>query len=126
MAGYERFIALAQRMIASKGQSVTFRQITDGAGVDASKPWLPTAATTVDHAVSVVFFPANRQGREVLHLMGDTEVPTGMLLGLMAAQSFAPKLKDVIVRAGRVLTVEFIDEVAPNGDVVVYRMGLTQ
>lgn len=55
MAEYDSAIALAKRLIAKKGTSVTLRSMTPGALPDANEPWRAGANTPVDQTVKAVF-----------------------------------------------------------------------
>ena len=119
MGRYDRQIATAARLVSKYGQPVTWRRVADGAPADPLKPWKPTAATNTDVTVDMVFVPKGKNS-EFLALMKGTEVPKGELVGYMAAQSFTPTLKDLVIRDGVALSVCSIDPIAPNGDVILY------
>ncbi len=118
---YDRQVAAAKRLIAAKGQAVTWRRLVDGSPTDPSKPWLPSAATTTDTAVSIVFLPMNRLGYESLTFMRDTEVPEGAYQGLMSGDvTFTPSIKDKVIRDGVQLEILNIDTLAPNGQAIIH------
>lgn len=120
MGVYDRQIANAKRQIAEKGQSVTWRVQSNGAPVDSSKPWKPSAGTPDDKTVKIVFLPLDLQTRKFLSYLKGTEVPTGSLGGLMGAVDFEPKLKDVVIRDGKELVIRNFDLIAPNGEPILY------
>lgn len=120
MGKFDRQIATAARLIAENGQSVTWRRITDGAPPDPGKPWKPGASAFIDSTVRIVFLPEDGRGFEFLRLFGDTEVPKGKLVGLMAATSFVPTIKDSVIRAGVALAIEAINPLSPNGETILY------
>lgn len=120
MGTYDRQIATAARLIKAKGQSVTWRQVTDGSPADAGKPWIPGATANTDHTVDMVFLPEDRRDYEFLFAMSGMEVPTGKLTALMPAVGFTPSIKDVVIRDGVKYGIRTIDPLAPNGQVILY------
>ncbi len=123
MGEYDHAIATAQRLIAKKGQTVTWQVRENGVSVDAETPWKPEDAPVVEHQVSIVFLPYNRSNYEFLKMMTGTEVAVGKTYGLMGAVGFDPVLKDTIVRDGESMGVATIDVLAPNGQPVLYTIG---
>lgn len=124
MGEYDRQVATAKRLIAKKGQDVTWKSLEDGAPSDPSKPWRPSAATSTEHTVKIAFLPVDRRGDETRRYREGTAVPEGSLLGYMAQVDFTPALKDVIVRDGEELTVLNFDLIAPNGTPILYILEL--
>lgn len=122
MGVFDRQIANAIRVIQKKGQVVTWRQLSDGAPADMSKPWKPGETVETEVEVSIVFLPETQKNLEFLRLIMGTTVPTGNLTGLMAAQNFTPKVKDIVVRDGIPLGVCSVDPLAPNGDIILYSL----
>lgn len=120
MGKFDRQIATAARLIKENGQLVTWRQVTDGTPADSAEPWKPGAPTTVDNSVYIVFLPEDRRDAEFLRALAGTDIPKGKLVGLMAAQSFTPTLKDVVIRDGVTLGVRTLDPLAPNGQIILY------
>lgn len=123
MAVYARQAAAAARLIREKGQAVTWSRQVDGAPVDPAQPWKPGPASPVTATVAIVFLPEDRTNFELLRLFGDTEVPKGKLIGLMAAQAFVPTLKDKVIRDGKALGIRTLDPLAPNGEVILWTIG---
>lgn len=116
---YDSAIALAQRLIAKKGQKVTWKQVKNTA--DPSEPWKQTPTADVSKTVSICFVAvSDNQWRKLLAYLKGTEVPTGRLAGIMGAVNFTPNLKDVVVRSGKELRIESIDVLSPNGQVILY------
>lgn len=126
MGEYDRAIATAQRLIAKKGMTVTWEQQENGEAPDPSKPWRPAEAEPVEHEVSIVFLPYNRENQQFLSMMTGTEIPQGAEYGLMGAVDFTPNLNDTVVRNGVRLGIEKIDLLAPAGDPVLYTIGFKQ
>lgn len=100
--------------IEQSGQLVTWKQISK---VETSTPWLPTNGTSIDNDVYMCFATNSK-----LQYWKGTEIPVGTLIGLMGQVDFTPKMKDVVIRDGEELTVKVINTLAPNGDVVLYKV----
>lgn len=128
MAGYERQIASAKKLIARRGQVVSWRVraegTTDGGEVAGATKWRPKAVTPAepdDRSVSIVFLPITKEKYESLAAMG-VEVTTGEQMGYMGAVDFQPSKSDAVLRAGVLMPIETIDIIAPNGDAVLYEI----
>lgn len=128
MAGYERQIASAKRLIAKRGQVVSWRIRTEGtvdagevAGATKWRPKVVTPSTPDDRLVSIVFLPITKEKYESLSAMG-VELSTGAQMGYMGAVDFQPSQKDAVLRAGVLMPIETIDVIAPNGDPVLYEI----
>lgn len=117
---YEKQIATAQRLIKKFGQSVTWRILQNV--VDPAKPWNVTELPGIDKTVHICFLPTDRAGFESLGLKRPADLPTTAVLALMGAVDFAPTLKDVVIRNGQMLTIDYIDILAPNGKPILYTM----
>ena len=124
MSVFGRQLEAARRMIAKYGQSVTFRTLTDGALPDPNAPWLPGTPVNVDHAVKIAFFPNSTQNNEFLHYVQGTDVPAGTEVGYLAPSGFEPTLKDLIIRSGKTLAIKSVDRIAPNGEILLYILGI--
>ncbi len=120
MGVFDRQIKRAKEQIAKKGQAVTWRQLSNGAPADSSKPWKPSASTKNDKPVRIVFLPLDLETRKFLSYLKGTEVPAGSFAGLMAAVDFEPAIKDVVIRDGKELTVRNFDLLSPNGEKILY------
>lgn len=128
MAGYERQIASAKKLIAKRGQVVSWRiraeGTTDAGEVTGATKWRPKAVpagTPDDRPVSIVFFPITKEKFESLRAMG-VELTRGAQMGYMGAVDFEPSQKDAVLRAGVLMPIETIDVIAPNGDAVLYEI----
>jgi hypothetical protein len=119
MARFDSMIAMTKRLIEKNGQTVTWRQITNGTPPDQDKPWKPAASVNADNPVKMVFLPSDRENREFIQYLTGTTVKTGDLLAYMGQVSFAPSAKDVIVRGNVEYVVETIDLVEPNDEGVI-------
>lgn len=122
MGQFDRQIATAVRLVAKYGQDIIWRTVVDGAPANPAQPWKPTEAADTDTTAKVCFVAVrDNDWRKLLAYLKGTEVPVGRQAGLMAGNvAFEPKLKDVVVRDGVVLTVTNIDLVSPNGQKILY------
>jgi hypothetical protein len=123
MMVFDKQLLSAQKMIAKYGQVCTLRKITNGTP-DPTKPWEPVAPTTSDVSVRIAFFPNTRTNNEFLHYIPGTEVPAGIEVGYLAGDAPAPALQDLVIRDGKTIAILSIDRIAPNGEVVLYILGL--
>lgn len=122
MGQFDWAIDLAKELIATNGQPVKWRVNRTVAPIDVNKPWDVAQAAPVDHDVTIVFLPDNRDNRELIAYLRGTEVPKGRVTGLMAATSFDPAAKDTVLRNGVALSVECIDALAPDGNAILYTL----
>lgn len=120
MSYFDGAIKRAKASIARKGQSVTWRQLADGAPADSSKPWRPSASTQTDNPVKIVFLPLDRSGLETYRRLAGTEATTGSCYGLMASVDFEPKKSDVVIRNGKQLNILNIKIYEPDGTPILY------
>lgn len=128
MAGYERQIATAKRLIAKRGQAVFWNvrpvATADSSEVEGASKWRPKAAPLqpqLSFPVTIAFFPVDRNNYESLTGRG-IELTSGSQLGYMAAVGFEPSQKDTVTRNGHVLPVSHIEIIAPNGDAILYEI----
>lgn len=116
MSTYSALIATAQRLIANKGQVVTWRKISSVPS-DPAKPWLGDSPSNQDFLVSIVFFTTNNK---TLNNNDTLEFVKSSLKGFMGQVEFAPSLKDIIIRNGKELSISSIDIISPNGEKILY------
>jgi len=120
MGEYDRAIAMAARMIAQKGQSVTWKQ----PGIVGGTPAKPVSTAPALHTVNMLFLPNKRDGlASFLTLLSDTEIPMGGMRALMPAVSFTPALVDTVLRGEEELTLDAkngIELLGPNGQTILY------
>lgn len=119
MARFDRAIATAQKLIKKNGQVVKWRKTTAPIP-DTAKPWLNGEPTVVDADCVICFLPINKEMREMLMFIRGTEVLGGSVAGLMGAVGFTPNPIDSVVRDGVTYSINNIDILAPNGQVVLY------
>lgn len=117
MSIYNRQIESAKKLIRSKGKLVLWRTFIDN---PTTVKWKPEAPTTQDHNVYITFFPIMSVMKEFLRYMKDTDIPVGSIQGYMAAQSFEPSLRDIVISGHEIYNVKNIQKLAPNGDVILY------
>jgi hypothetical protein len=123
MGVFDRQIATAKRMIAAKGQAVTW--VKSGITPDVTQPWKATEVppNPASYPVKIVFVTPGGNMGPLFRLLTGSEVPTGAPAGLMAAVSgFTPAINDSVNRAGVNLIVKSIDIVAPNGEIILYKI----
>lgn len=114
---YKRQIDTAKRLIRSKGQLVLWRKYVDS---PTSTKWKPEAPVSEDYNVYITFFPIMSSMKEFLRYVKDSDVPVGTIQGYMAAQSFEPSLRDVVIAGSKIYNVKNIQELAPNGETILY------
>ena len=123
MTVYAAQIATAKRLIAAKGEAVTWREAAAASVPDVNKPWVEgDLAAAVEHAVRIVFLPIDRINSQVMRYMRDSGgVPGGNISGLMASVSFKPTVTGTVVRSdGTVLAVRSIEPLAPDGTPIIW------
>jgi hypothetical protein len=124
---YERQIATATRLIQKYGQACTWRE----PGTPTGNPANPTPAAPVDYPVNIVFLDNSTKESLAgfLSMMGETDVPTGGLRGLMAAVPFSPSLMGKVSRntefeepALSIVDKNGIDVLNINGEIILYKL----
>lgn len=119
MGTYDRQIAQAKRAIAAKGQWVLWNRISNGVA-DLATPWLPVDSASLGFVVKIVFLPEQSQLLDFVRAVQGTEVKSGHMQGLMGAVAFKPDPQDTVNRDGVILQIDSIDELAPNGQTILY------
>lgn len=126
---YAGKIKLALRLIAKRGQPVTFRQIGQLVE-DPDKPWETSPAPSVDNPAMMAFLPVERVEWSTLQYVKETDIPEGYVTGYLGNTGFRPKLKDVIIRTDQEgttqLTIDDLVTISPAGIDVVYILLLKQ
>jgi hypothetical protein len=119
MARYDEEIQMALELIKESGQQVIYRQVDKVE--NPTEPWLPGEGTVHEYNPYICFLPLDKEGREFLSYLGQTEAIVGGYYGLMGQVPFNPdKLRDTIIRDGVVLNINSIDLLSPNGQKVLY------
>lgn len=125
MGIYDEDIRDAEELIAESGQVCYWQK---PAPVTGGTPGYPTVGPKpAPIECRIAFFAPRDLGRgteEFIQAIVGTEVYAGTEIGLMAGgQKFTPEGTDTIHRGsktGPVVTIEKIDTLAPNGDVILY------
>lgn len=116
MGVYDRQRTTAARLIAAKGQSVTWRRRSASGGTAAK----PAASVIEEKTVTMVFLPPKRETfLSYLAQMTNTDVPASGVHAIMANVDFEPTLIDTVVRDGKEMMIEpknGIERVDPNGE----------
>lgn len=119
---YTRQIATAIRMIKAKGQLCVW--VKQNEVISSTQPWkasYPGNPTT--YPVRIVFFPPGGVlSEEMQHLEKGTSVDQGSPRALMASVPFTPEMNDKVLRGNEWLDLKGIDIVAPNGEVILYKL----
>jgi hypothetical protein len=107
-------------------QTVTWKQVTNGAVADSSKPWIPGDATPVEFTTQAVILPSNRKALSAIMFSQGIEIPDGYSRGLLPGDcGFTPKLKDFVTDAGgTTYSVEWVDVLKPAGNPLLWYLGL--
>ena len=80
MAVFDSSIALATRLIIKYGEAVTWRKVTANPVLpDVDKPWEPGVPITVEYPTRILFLPFNKEDRQWMKYLKDTEVRTGSI-----------------------------------------------
>lgn len=122
MAVYDRMKDAANRLIEKYGKQTYLRQIRDAAPLNSDQPWIPGGnITSVDRPVTIAFLPDKKENRYSQQLgisrMNQTDhMPEGYIVGYMGPVDFTPNLKDLILKDGRYLTIDRLEEVRPNDE----------
>jgi len=119
MGTYDRQIATAKRLIAKYGQTVTISQ-TPVTIADVNKPWEVTLGVPVITNIKMVFFSPKLVNKEFLRYIVGTELKSGNVQGLMAADSVIPKATNIITRNNIQMKIKSIDILAPNEQTILY------
>ncbi len=128
MSVYARQIATAKRLIAEKGEACHWREPVLSSTPDPERPWIetPTAASGVEHPVSIAFFPVNRQNSALVRALGGTEVSVGNLYGIMPAVLFTVTRSGIVIRNdGSAFGVINADPLSPNGEIILWSLELS-
>lgn len=125
MGVFDDEIQLAKEEIAANGANVLWQSLTDAALPDPNKAWLPGEPTFVDHPVRIVFLPITAGNRQTDKYKFETEVRVGEFKGLMAQVNFTPRAKDFILDGTKKIKVTSVNELAPNGEIILYFLELS-
>lgn len=119
MARFDEEIEMALELIQENGQKVTW--VKKVAVPNPTEPWKPGDAASIEYTPYICFLPLDKEGKEFLARLGNTEALSGAYYGLMGNVPFVPdKLRDSVIRDGVTLDIESIDLLSPNGQKVLY------
>ena len=121
MGVYDEEIQMVLDDVEEFGQSVTWRQISNGSPVDSSKPWNVGSSVNTDNTVNILFIINDLVNKQTQKYDSDIN-KSGNLNGVMGKTSFTPDLKDVVIRNGKELNLSSISEISPNGEIIAYRL----
>jgi hypothetical protein len=119
---YTREIALALKLIKKKGQLVVW--VKQNELVNNSQPWKTTdpGNPTTYPVVMVFLTPGGKIGNSEIRLNPGTAVPEGGPKALMGQVPFTPAMNDKVLRGSEWLVIKDVDIVAPNGEVILYKL----
>ena len=118
----QEFIELAIELIDETipTANATWVSIANDEVIDPDDPGDVEPGDDVEHAVRIVFFPPDLQGRRFFLFLKDSELTHGTILGIFYKTHFVPKLKDVVRWNSRSLHPCYIDEITVAKDTIVY------
>lgn len=124
MGVYDRQVAMAERLIRTKGKPITVvRQTTT---TTVGKPWEVTAPTEVRDDGHAVFLNFSQKDLETQSATpGISEVTASDRKVLLAAAAFIapPTRNDQLEDANGVRwSIEWVQELAPNGENILYML----
>lgn len=119
MGRFDKQIATALRLIEKNGQAVIWQK--EQKKSDTLEPWKQVDANPVKKPVVICFLPSKRVGKQTKHYLADApQIEQSSVTGLMGAVDFTPENIDTVLRNGKELRILSIDELAPNGQTVLY------
>lgn len=124
MARFDDAIATCIRLIKKNGMRCAWEKATQTL-IDSSRPWLGSTEVTVTHNPYICFVPATGSMYNLIRFLKGTETPNVTTFGLMAPQSFAPTVTDLVTRSGEPLKMAYLDTLQPNEQQVLHILGLT-
>lgn len=126
MGVYDRQIASAKRMIAKYGETVSWKVKVES-DQPSDTPWHSNPPTEIEHSPKIAFFPNTGSFAKAMQMMTGKEYSVGNVLGYMPAVDFKPDMTGEVIRKdGRKLEIKSIDEICPNGEVVLYTIEFYQ
>lgn len=124
MARFDDAIATCIRLIKRNGMVCDWTKevLTP---IDATKPWLGSTNVPTVYSPYICFVPATGSMYNLIRFLKGTETPNVTTFGLMAPQSFAPNVTDLVTRSGEPLKMAYLDTLQPNEQQVLHILGLT-
>lgn len=122
MARFDNAIALAKRLIAKNGQTVTLRGYANAAPADPDKPWRPGPASPSDQPIEAVFLDYEQQ-----YIDGEL-VRSGDQRVYMPAEGLtaAPEINGTVLRGAEVWKIVGLKPLNPNGQPIMYEAQVRQ
>ena len=126
MGTYDRQVATALRLIREKGKAVQLKRVT--ANPQAAMPWRADAPTEALEAVHVVVLPFTQKDAETQGYRLDSEVHKKVRKVLLAGASLSapPALQDQLVDGAETWDIAYVQELAPNGEQILYTMRVSR
>jgi hypothetical protein len=119
MSKYASMIAMAWRMLATKGAPCVWSKRTPVQ--DPAQPWLEVPAVAETYNTHIVVLPYETVARRVVGYVQGTTVPTGTLLGYVPGSTeFTPELRDMVTVGDETYGVAAIDIINPDSDEDVF------
>lgn len=122
MGVFDRQIASAKKLLSKNGELIEWSQYPTAVGAE---PWEQQQSIEIKHAVVVVFIAID----EYLDVKFKTQswsklsdIPSGMVKGLLPVVNFRPTLSDLITRPsnGETYSILSIDELNLNGETIMW------
>ena len=120
MGRFDDEVLMALEEIRDNGQTVTWTT-TPIIREDENEPWKQTSGQSETFTVSMVFLPINKEQQETL-MLSKEGVPDGAVMAYMAVTPFTPMPTDTVSRDGTILSIESINTLAPNGQVILHTL----
>ena len=130
MGEYDSAIAIAQRLIQTKGRAVSIRRDLGTTPVDAAKPWLGTQPSTSDTATFAAFFDARitgllarlAPGRDLERTPFEAEGVVALVPASGLSFAIEPEMK--LVDGPTVWHITSAEAIRPGLDAVLYVLEL--
>lgn len=110
---FSRQRATALKLITKYGQDVQINQISG-----ENEDWNSASESSVPHTVAAVFFTMTKDKHETARLAGYDL--TGSVYAMCPPFGYVPKPGDTLLRSGVSLTIEYVNTLAVNGEVIYH------
>lgn len=125
MAVFSRQQATAAKLIKKNGRQAVLRHFIGA--TDPTKPWVQLPDTFVDLDVTIVVFPYTADSKHTAEwAKKDGDIMTGLSQALMTSKTVRPVLNDLMIFGGKTYSILNIDELAPNGEPILYTIALKE
>lgn len=123
MGTYDLQIGVAASLIRQQGKQVLLVRHVN-ASPDPNQPWNTDTTSTVTESVYAVFLNLNIKDAETQSYMKGTEILAGDRKVLIAgnATNAPPSLKDELLDGSVRWSIESVQELAPNGEQILYTL----